>query len=145
MQRPDEWVMIDVIVDSGACVTVMPSAPGINIFENDLFNNCVDYEVVNDEPTAKLDKRRYEVMTIGSMIPKRIVLQIADVYKPLLPITACSDIGYDCYFGREGGSLRDRLMGETIPLERRGSLYTLKMCVRQSADVDHVLLFPGQG
>ena len=41
-------------------------------------------------------------MTIGSMIPKRIVFQIADVHKPLLSITACSDMGYDCFFGKEG-------------------------------------------
>ena len=35
-------------------------------------------------------------MSIGSMIPKRVVFQIADVHKPLLYITACSDLGYDC-------------------------------------------------
>ena len=60
-------------------------------------------------------------MTICSMIPKRIVFQIADVHKPLLSITACSDMGYDCYLGKEGVSLRDRVTGEVIPLERRGS------------------------
>ena len=84
-------------------------------------------------------------MTIGSMIPKRIVFQIADVHKPLLSITACSDMGYDCYLGKEGGSLRDRATGEVIPLERRGSLYTLKMWVRQAADADNGQRFVGPG
>jgi hypothetical protein len=48
-----------------------------------------------------------------------------------LSVTACSDMGYDCYLGKDGGSLRDRVTGEIIPLERRGSLYTLRMWVRQ--------------
>jgi hypothetical protein len=73
-------------------------------------------------------------MTIGSMSPKKIVFQIADVHKPLLSVTACSDMGYDCYLGKEGGSLRDRVTGEVIPLQRQGSLYTLRMWVRQWTD-----------
>ena len=131
--------MIDVTVDSGACVTVMPAGlcQGITIVENDLSKNGIEYEVANGESIANLGERRCEVMTIGSMIPKRIVFQTADVYKPLLSITACSDMVYDCYFGKEGGSLRDRITGEIIPLERRGSLYTLKVWFRQSADADH--------
>ena len=70
-------------------------------------------------------------MTVWSLVPKRIVFQIVDVHKPLLSITACSDMGFDCYLGKEGGSLRDRVSGEVIPLQRQGSLYTLRMWVRQ--------------
>ena len=94
---------------------------------------------------ANLGERRCEVITIGSMVPKRIVFQIADVHKPLLSITACSDMGYEYYFNKDGGSLRDRLTGEVIPLERRGSLYTLKREVRQAADADNGQRFTGQG
>ena len=57
--------------------------------------------------------------------------ETADVHKPLLPITACPDMGYDCYLGKEGRSLRDRTTGEVSPLERRGSLYSLKIWARQ--------------
>ena len=66
--------MIDVTVDSGACVTVMPSAlcTGISIIENDLSRNGVEYEVANGESIANLGGRRCEVMTVGSMIPKRL-------------------------------------------------------------------------
>ncbi len=70
-------------------------------------------------------------MIVGSTVPKRIVVQIADGLKPLSASTACSDMGYDCHLGKEGGSLRDRITGEVIPLERRGLLYTIKMWVRQ--------------
>ena len=147
VQRPDEWAMIDVAVDPGACVTVMPSAlcPGITIVENDLCKNGVEYEVANGESIANLGERRCEVMTIGSMIPESIVVQIADVHKALPSITVCSDIGYDCYLSKEGGSLRDRLTGEVILLGRRGSLYTFKMWVRQAADADNGQRLPGPG
>ena len=82
--------MIDVTVDSGACVTVMPAGlcQGITIVENDLCKNGVEYEVANGESIENPEERRCEVMTIGSMIPKRIVIQIADVHKPLLSINA---------------------------------------------------------
>ena len=83
------------------------------------------------ESIANLGERRCQVMTVGSMAPQRIVFQIADVHKLLLPITAFSDMGYDCYLGKEGGSLRNRITGEIIPLERRGFLYSLNILVRQ--------------
>jgi hypothetical protein len=138
VQKPDEWVLIDFTVDSGACVTVMPSGlcSGIPILDNDLSKNGVEYEVANGESIANLGERRCQVMTVGSMAPKRIVFQVADVRKPLLSITACSDMGYDCYLGKEGGSLRNRVTGEVIPLERRGSLYSLRMWARQDPGVN---------
>ena len=138
VQRPDEWVLIDVTVDSGACVSVMPSGlcTGISIVENDLSRGGVEYEVANGESIANLGERRCQVMTVGSMIPKQITFQVADVHKPLLSITACSDLGFDCYLGKEGGSLRNRMTGEVIPLERRGSLYSLRMWVRQDPGVN---------
>ena len=94
VQRPDEWVLVGVTVDSGACVTVMPSGlcPGISIVDNDLSKSGVEYEVANGESIANLGERRCQVMTVGSMIPKRITCQVADVHKPLLSITASSDM-----------------------------------------------------
>ena len=90
--------------------------------------------MANGESIDNLGEKRCQVMTIGSMCPKKIFFQIADVHKPLLSVTACSDMGYDCYLGRDGGNLRDRVTGEIIPLERRGSLYILRMWVRQRPD-----------
>ena len=145
VNNPEDWISLDVTVDSGSCVTVMPAGlcPGIPILENDLSRNGVEYEVANGESIANLGEKRCQVMTIGSMAPKKIVLRIADVHKPLLSVTACSDMGYDCYLGKEGGRLRDRVTGEVIPLERRGSLYTLRMWVRQWSDDRPSPGFPG--
>ena len=103
----------------------------------------IAYEVANGESIANLGEKRCQVMTIGIMSPKKIVFQIADVYKPLLSVTACSDMGYDSYLGKEGGNLRDRLTGEINPLERQGPLYTLRVWFRQWSDERPRPSFPG--
>ena len=141
VNKPDEWVAITVTVDSGACITVMPPGlcMGIPIFENDLSRAGVEYEVANGESIPNLGERQCQVMTVGSMTPKKIVFQVAEVHKPLLSVAACSDMGFDCFLGQEGGTLKDRVTGECIPLERHGSLYSMKMWVRQSPEI------PGQG
>ena len=145
IRKPEEWVEIEVTVDSGACVTIMPASmcSGIPVIETDLVREGVEYEVANGEALPNMGERRCEVMTIGSLTPKRITFQVADVHKPLLSITACSDMGYDCFLGKEGGTLRDRITGEQIPLERKGSLYTLKMWVRQDPRVNPEKPFGG--
>ena len=59
VQRPDEWVLIDVTVDSGVCVTVMPSGlcPAISIVDNDLSKSGIKYEVASGESIANLEER----------------------------------------------------------------------------------------
>ena len=133
IRRPDEWIELEVTVDSGACVSVMPEnlCEGISIFENELVRAGAEYEVANGASIPNLGERRCEVMTVGSLAPKRIVFQVAVVHKPLLSISGCADMGYDCFLGKEGGSLKDRYTGGAIPLIRQGSLYTFRAWVRQ--------------
>ena len=147
MRRPDEWTELEVTVDSGACISVMPigSCEGIDIIENELSRNGAEYEVANGATIPNLGERRCEVMTVGSPQPKRITFQVADVHKPLLSISGCADMGFDCFLGQSGGKLRDRVNGELIPLERHGSLYTLRMWVRQDPSARHNQHFGGQG
>ena len=146
IRRPDEWIEIEVTVDSGACVTVMPIAVGehIGILENALSRIGFKYEVANGEAIKNLGERRCEVMTLGSGVAKRITFQVADVHKPLLSITACADMGFDCFLGKDGGSLRNRESGEVIPLERKDTLYTMKMWIRQDPAVNISSPFVGQ-
>ena len=147
VRRPDDWTQIEVAVDSGACVSVMPvsTCEGISILENEWSKGGAEYEVANGATIPNLGERRCEVMTVGSPQAKRITFQVADVHKPLLSIYGCADMGYDCYLGQEGGSLRDRISGEIIPLERKDSLYVMKMWVRQDPTVNISQPFQGPG
>ena len=118
---------------------------GIGILQSAQTRAEVEYEAANGQKIPNLGERKCEVMTAGSSVPKRITFQVADVHKPLLSITGCADMGYDCYLGKEGGSLRDRITGESIPLERKDSLYVVKMWVRQDPSVTIGQRFAGPG
>ena len=61
-----------------------------------------------------------------------MVLQVADVHKPLLSLSRCADLGYKSRLGKTCGYLLDRETGEAIPLARKGNLYTLRVWVRAS-------------
>ena len=50
------------------------------------------------------------------------MFQVADVHKPLLSISGCADMGFDCHLGDKGGHLLDKQAGENIPLGRRDNL-----------------------
>ena len=147
VQRPDEWIEIEITVDSGACVTVMPRAlcPGISILQNRLSREGVEYEVANGAHIPNLGERRCEMMTVGSVVGKRITFQVADVHKPLLSVTDCADMGFDCYLGDKGGHLIDRQTEERIPLERRENLYVMRAWIRQDPTVSVSQPFVGQG
>ena len=82
-----------------------------------------EYEVANGQSIPNLGERRCDIMTVGSATAKRITFQVADVHKPLLSITACADMGFDCFLGSEGGMLRDRLTHEVIPLHWKGTFF----------------------
>ena len=84
-------------------------------------------------------------MTAGSTTAKRITFQVADVHKPLLSIPACADMGFDCFLASESGMLRDRHTHEVIPLDRKGTLYTMKMWVRQDPSINLSQTFVGLG
>ena len=145
VKSPDEWIEIEITVDSGVCFTVMPRflCKGISILQNRLSREGVEYEVANGAHIPIFGERRCEFMTLGSRSCKRIVLQVADVHKPLLSISGCVDMGFDCYLGDQGGYLLDRHSDEKIPLERRGNLYIMRAWIRQDPGVNFSQPFVG--
>ena len=79
VNKPDEWISLDVTVDSGACVTVMPAGlcPGIQIIENDLSRNGIEYEFANGESIPNLGEKRCQVITIRIIMHWEHELQCA--------------------------------------------------------------------
>ena len=127
---------IEVTADSGACATVMPASicRNIAIVPRQSVNKGVEYEVASGETIPNLGERRCLLMTLGSAVPKRIVFQVADVHKPLLSVTCCADMGFNCYLGKFGGHLEDTKTGERISLQRKDNLYTMRAWVRKDTD-----------
>ena len=137
VQSPDDWIEIEVTVDSGACETVMPSnmATGIEIVPSSTSHGA-EYEVANGESIPNLGERRCLLMTLGSTAAKKIVFQVADVHKPLLSISRCADMGLHCHLGKEGGYMEDTMTGERIPLHRAENLYVMKAWIKRDSGGD---------
>ena len=57
IRPPVEWEEIEVTVDSGACVTVMPKGMcmGISVLETSLSREGVEYEVANGQSISTLE------------------------------------------------------------------------------------------
>ena len=68
MRRPDEWIELEVTIDSGACISVLPIATceGIDVIDNEFSRRGAEYEVANGATIPNLGGRRCEVMTVGS-------------------------------------------------------------------------------
>ena len=145
IKGPQEWKDLKITVGFGACVTVMPRSccEGISILQNRLSRKDVEYEVANGAHILNLGERICESMTIGSNTAKRIVLQVADVYKPLLFISGCADMGFDCHLDDKGGHLTDKENGERIPLERCENLYIMRAWIRQDPGISVSQRFVG--
>ena len=128
-----EWQEIEITVDSGACDTVMPTSlsPQISLLQTEMSRSGMEYEVANGAGLPNMGEKRCVMMTENSTLGKRIVFQCADVHKALLSVSRCSDLGYECIMGKDGGELRDLMTGDRIPLHRRNNLYYLRAWIKQ--------------
>ena len=132
---PQEWIQIEVPVDSGACETVMP----VKIFEHISIVTLppchmgIEYEVAKGAAIPNLGERRLDAVTVNAPETlKRIHFQEADVHKCLLSVTKCADMGYNCVLKKDDGYKS---------VERTGNLYVLKI-MAGGANVDE---HPSQG
>ena len=77
-----------------------------------------------------MGERKCQLAIPGSNDLRDITFQVADVHKPLLSVSRCADMGYECRLGKSGGVLIELETGEQIPLERCGNLYSMKVWVK---------------
>ena len=133
--NPDEWIEIEVTVDSGACETVMPASMARHIeISKSLSAHGAEYEVANGQTIPNLGERRCLLMTLGAAVAKKITFQVADVHKPLLSISRCADMGFQCHLGKEGGYMEDTVTLERVPLHRVDNLYVMKAWIKRDPD-----------
>ena len=132
------WTEIEITIDSGACDTVMPArlCSHISVLSTENSKRGMEYEVANGETIPNVGERHCLLMTEDSASPKSIVFQVADIHKPLLSVSRCADLGFQCVMGKHGGQLVDEQTGEVIPLHRRGNLYVMRAWVRENKSPD---------
>ena len=143
-----EWACIDVIVDSGACETVMPRnlCQLIPIVPSAQSIAKVEYQVASGKDIPNLGERHCEVYAEGSPHPLLMHFQVADVHRPLLSLSKAADMGFTSCLDDQGGWLEDVETGECIPIVRKGDLYVLKLWIRGvHSEVSNEAPFARQG
>ena len=127
-----EWTCIDVIVDSGACESVMPRSmcSHIAIVPSAQSRAGVEYEVASGLCIPNLGERHCEVFTEQGASALLMHFQVADVHKPLLSLSNAADMGFTSHLQADGRYPEDSQTGEKIPIQRRGNLYMLQIWVR---------------
>ena len=127
-----EWTEIEMTADSGACDTVMPKSccSSIRIVPSPASIRGIDYEVANKQTIPNLGERHCLMWTENAEEVLGIVMQVADVHKPLLSLSRCADLGYQSILGKRAGCLECQTTGQIIPLERKGNLYVLKAWIK---------------
>ena len=133
---PSEWVMIEVIADSGACETVMPKhlCGNIKLHESAGSKAGVEYEVASGKAILNLGERRCEIYCEGAGNSMMMHFQVADIHRPLLSLSRAADQGFRSVLDQYGGYLEDTTTGEQIPIQRRGNLYIMQIWIRASPD-----------
>ena len=118
--------------DTGACDNVMPKSMGkfIPILDSLMSKAGASYECANAANIVNQGERKCILWAEGSSEPKGIIIQVADVHKPLLSLSRCADMGFESRFGRYAGALIDSAIGEWIPLVRKGNLYVLRAWIK---------------
>ena len=126
---PQDWVEIELTVDSGACDTVMPASMcgHVSMTSTHESRAGLEYEVANGASIPSLGERRCFMMTENSNTMKRIVFQCDGVHKALLSVANVADLAYECIMTKDGGCLKDEVTRDVIPLHRRGILYYTSM------------------
>ena len=124
----------------------MPKAgyKGMTIHPSPLSIAGVEYEVANGASIANLGERRCQISIPGSEQVRDITFQVADVHKPLLSVSRCADMDYECRLGKSGGVLIEIETGEIIPLVRSGNLYSMHVWVNNRNTEPTTAGFSGQ-
>ena len=144
---PAQWTLIEVIVDSGACETVLPASlcAHIKLRESAASKAKVEYEVASGKAVPNLGEKHCEVFAEGGSNSMLMHFQVADIHRPLLSLSRCADQGFRSHLDYWGGWLEDTKTGETIPITRRGNLYIMQMWIRGAPDEVNAPGFPGRG
>ena len=93
---PAEWVLVDVIADSGACETVMPKGlcSNIQFRESAASKAGVEYEVASGNLVSNLGERHCEIFHDGAGSSMMMQFQVADIHRPLLSRSRAADQGF---------------------------------------------------
>jgi hypothetical protein len=134
----DEWVEIDVQVDSGATETVMSESTlsgVIDITEGPACKRGVVYEVANGEEIPNLGERTFLGYTEDGSV-KAVTAQICAVSQTLMSVSKIASRGNRVVFDDDGSYIEEKATGNKTWMTQVGGMYSLKMWVSRKSSAD---------
>ena len=134
----DEWVEIDVAIDSGATENVMSEDTlngVIDIKESAACKRGIVYEVADGTQIPNLGERQFlGVMEDGSA--KGVTAQVCAVNKTLMSVRKIASKGNRIVFDDDGSYIEHKATGEKSWLTLSGGMYYLKMWVSRKSSAE---------
>jgi hypothetical protein len=134
----DEWVEIDVAVDSGATETVMGEETlngVIDITEGAACKRGVKYECADGVEIPNLGERKFLGFTEDGSA-KGITAQVCAVNKTLMSVSKITGKGNRVMFDDDGSYIENKTTGEKTWLNQTGGMYYLKMWVSRKSSAE---------
>lgn len=127
----EEWVEIDVAIDSGATETVMSpeSLEGVvGITEGPAFVRGAKYEVANGVQISNLGERKFVGVTKGG-VARSLTAQVCAVNKILMSVSKVAKACNRVVFDDDGSYIEGKRSGERIWMEQVGGMCSVRMWV----------------
>ena len=134
----EEWVDVDVKIDSGATEMVIPEAMlagVIDVCEGSAFKRGVQYEVANGSHTPSLGDRRFVGFTEDGAV-NNIVAQVCAVNQGLMSVRQMTKKGNRVVFDDAGSYIEDKMTGARKWMHDEGGMYSLKLWVYRRSTAD---------
>ena len=134
----DEWVEIEIAVDSGATETVMSEETLngiIDITESAACKRGIVYEVADGTQIPNLGEGKF-LGIMGDGSAKGVTAQVCAVNKTLVSVSKITGKGNKVVFDDEGSFIENKATGERSWLTQSGGMSYLKMWASRKSSAD---------
>ena len=134
----DEWVAIEVAIDSGATETVMAEetlSGVIDITEGPAMKRGVTYEVADGNEIPNLGERKFLGFTEEGG-QKGVTAQVCAVNKTLMSVSKIASKGNRVVFDDDGSYIEDKTTGERTWMKQVGGMYHITMWVSRKSSAE---------
>ena len=124
---------VDSVVDSGASAPVAPPAmaPNAPTRPSVMSRLGKKYTSASKHKLPNLGEQQLQACTEDGT-PTEVLLQLADVSRPLVLVSAICEMGNRVIFGRSGGVVQNLQSGSETPFYRKNGIYILSMWVKDA-------------
>jgi hypothetical protein len=136
-KKETEWTKLSLVVDSGACESVIDAAeqlPGYPIMETKASRSGLTYASATGEDILNLGEVRVPMMTREGT-KRSMKLQAAEVARPLASVKRICEAGHTVIFDEEGSYIINKGTGEINYLREDSGNYMFDVWIPPNSSV----------